>query len=74
MCSSVLLLNLDNQSCIDSLTNQLIDFQSYRLKTFVVGTWRTFGKRLRSKSQMISHCHNYNCSYFEVDPNDEEGF
>ena len=23
---------------------------------------------------MISHCHNYDCSYFEIDPNDNDGF
>lgn len=27
MCNSVLLVNLDDQGCIDSLTNQLIDFR-----------------------------------------------
>lgn len=74
MRSAILLVNLDDQSCIDSLTNQLIDFRSYNLKTFVIGTWRAFGKRLRSKSQMIAHCRGYNCSYFEVDPCDERGF
>lgn len=74
MHGAVLLVNLDDQNCIDSLTNQLVDLQLYRLKTFVVGTWRACGKRLRSRSQMIAHCRNYNCSYFEVDPNDDEGF